>query len=84
MLGDGYAAVEQWLERRGQEPDGVWLETIGSCKQEAFSHRAIYLEELKKTPGIHVPELLDMIQTEFPENLVLLQENGLQDMWSYF
>nr|ACA34360.1 acetolactate synthase large subunit [Paenibacillus polymyxa] len=84
VLGDGYAAVEQWLERRGQEPDGVWLETIRSCKQEAFSHRAIYLEELKKTPGIHVPELLDMIQTEFPENLVLLQENGLQDMWSYF
>ncbi|MCC3380884.1 thiamine pyrophosphate-binding protein [Paenibacillus farraposensis] len=84
VLGDGYAAVEQWLERRGQEPDGVWLETIRSCKEKAFSQRAVYLEKLKKAPGIHVPELLEMIQTELPENLVLLQENGLQDMWSYF
>ncbi|MEB4784549.1 thiamine pyrophosphate-binding protein [Paenibacillus jamilae] len=84
VLGDGYAAVEQWLERRGQEPDGAWLETIRGCKQKAFSERTNYLEELKKAPGIHVPELLDMIQTEFPEDLVLLQENGLQDMWSYF
>lgn len=84
VLGDGYAAVEQWLERRGQKPDGVWLETIRSCKEKAFSQRAVYLEKLKKAPGIHVPELLEMIQTELPENLVLLQENGLQDMWSYF
>ncbi len=84
VLGDGYAALEQWVQRYGHKPDGAWLETIRRCKQKAFSNRAIYLEELKKAPGIHVPELLEIIQTDFPEKMVLVQENGLQDMWSYF
>nr|ACZ01946.1 acetolactate synthase large subunit [Paenibacillus polymyxa SC2] len=84
VLGDGYAAVEQWLERRGQEHDGVWFEMIRSCKQEGFSHRAIYLEEPKKSPGMPVPVLQAKIQTEYPENPVLLQETGRQEMRCYF
>ncbi|MCZ8520304.1 MULTISPECIES: thiamine pyrophosphate-binding protein [Paenibacillus] len=84
VLGDGYQAVEHWLGQIEPAPGGAWLETIRSRKEKAFLHRSEAMAELRNSPGVHIPELLERLQAEAPEDLVLVQENGLQDMWSYF
>lgn len=83
VLGDGYASVTYWMSQ-DRQPDEEWLAHIASCKQEAFQSMEARLERLKGAPSIHVAEVLRAIQTEFPDNCIVVQENGLQDMWSYF
>ncbi|MFB6362848.1 thiamine pyrophosphate-binding protein [Paenibacillus elgii] len=83
ILGDGYASVTYWMSQ-DRPPDEEWLAHIASCKQEAFRSMEAHLERLKGAPSIHVAEVLRAIQTEFPDNCIVVQENGLQDMWSYF
>ena len=34
-------------------------------------------------PGLHVVEVLAALDAELGADRVLVQENGLQDMWSY-
>ncbi|SCW30149.1 acetolactate synthase-1/2/3 large subunit [Paenibacillus tianmuensis] len=84
VLGDGYSAVGHWLSHIHRQPDQAWLNRIAGCKQEAFRKKEEYMDLVKKRAAIHVSEVLDVLQTAFPEDCILVQENGLQDMWSYF
>ncbi|NEN87376.1 thiamine pyrophosphate-binding protein [Paenibacillus elgii] len=84
VLGDGYLAAEHWLSRSLRQPDRDWLARIASCKEEAFRSKEAYIRQVGTMPHIHVSEVLDAMQAEFPDDCILVQENGLQDMWSYF
>lgn len=84
IMGDGYSTLSSWLTSSNQVNPTNWLVQINNCKQQAFANRLEYMEKLKAVPDIHVSELLSIIQKEFPTNITMVQENGLQDMWSYF
>ncbi|MEK3789855.1 thiamine pyrophosphate-binding protein [Paenibacillus sp. FSL K6-1230] len=84
LLGDGDAAVQAWLSLLAQQADSSWLELISHCKREAFRNREACLHEIKGFPSVHVSEVLDTLQSQLTEPCILVQENGLQDMWSYF
>ncbi|CAJ1314005.1 hypothetical protein AASFL403_02290 [Paenibacillus nuruki] len=84
IMGDGYSTLSSWLISSTEVNPVNWLAEINNCKQKAFAHRIEYMEKLQTVPDIHVSELLSIIQEEFPSNITMVQENGLQDMWSYF
>ncbi|WP_017813490.1 thiamine pyrophosphate-binding protein [Paenibacillus shenyangensis] len=84
LLGDGYAVLDHWLEQPLRPADSDWVQRIADCKAAAVERREAAMIEIAAEPGLHVPELLKMINNECGEELVLVQENGLQDMWSYF
>ncbi|KOG51529.1 acetolactate synthase large subunit [Streptomyces griseoflavus] len=90
VLGDARHAVRGWTraldeDRKGEHADvtGVWANKI------AFARKAMSLDveaELARAaalPGIRVAELLAALDATAGEAHVLVQENGLQDMWSY-
>ncbi|WP_046213431.1 thiamine pyrophosphate-binding protein [Paenibacillus wulumuqiensis] len=84
LLGDGYAVLDHWLEQTLRPADSGWVERIADCKAAAVQRRNASMTEIASEPGLHVPELLELIRSQCAEDLVLVQENGLQDMWSYF
>ncbi|ANF97989.1 thiamine pyrophosphate-binding protein [Paenibacillus bovis] len=84
LLGDGYAVLDHWLEQPLRPADSDWVQRIADCKEAAVERRKAAMAEIAAEPGLHVPELLEMIASQCGEDLVLVQENGLQDMWSYF
>lgn len=86
-VGDVGAIVDTWsrsLTDRGRKRDSAWSHRIDRVKK-------ILLEEPSNKPGTTagdrpplVTELLTEVERTVPASRVLVQENGLQDMWSYF
>ena len=50
---------------------------------ELLAGRDEELRGLRATPELHVAEVLAALAEVVPDNRILVQENGLQDMWSY-
>ncbi|WP_409493145.1 thiamine pyrophosphate-binding protein [Amycolatopsis sp. cmx-11-12] len=86
VVGDAAATLRGWLGRlsEGRVPHRGWLDEIRVCRETLHRDRRETLERLGKSEDIHVAEVLAAIEVVVPPDRILVQENGLQDMWSYY
>jgi acetolactate synthase-1/2/3 large subunit len=87
LWGDCNAAVQYWASELNKKPEtyrGDWVQRIGRLKQQALQQRDEFLRQAKFSRTIHVAEVLAGIEKTMPSDGILVQENGLLDMWSYF
>ncbi|PTM58837.1 acetolactate synthase-1/2/3 large subunit [Desmospora activa DSM 45169] len=87
MLGDGGLVVEGWLKEIKEEPlvqNQEWIKNIQVYRRELFQKANEHLKNARTDPFIHVAEILDVVDRIVTKDRILVQENGLQDMWSYF
>ncbi|WP_169713525.1 thiamine pyrophosphate-binding protein [Paludifilum halophilum] len=87
MLGDGGLVVERWLKEFEKEPlvpNKKWVQHIQVHREQLFQRAKKCLEDARTDPSIHVVEVLDAMNQLVAKDRILVQENGLQDMWSYF
>ncbi|MBP2326037.1 acetolactate synthase-1/2/3 large subunit [Kibdelosporangium banguiense] len=77
VVGDVAAVVAHWSSMMDtHEPDPGWLMRIAET-------RAAIVAEAKTETSV-IAGLLTTLGDVLPEDRILVQENGLQDMWSYF
>jgi acetolactate synthase-1/2/3 large subunit len=81
VLADARAVLSAW--RGCRVPDPSWVATVHSVHNALLSARDASLRELRDSPDLHVAEVLAALGEVLPPDLILVQENGLQDMWSY-
>ncbi|MGW1680396.1 thiamine pyrophosphate-binding protein [Saccharopolyspora sp. NPDC002376] len=87
LVGDAAGTVEQWLAGELGTPEirEEWTElVIGTREQLLTDHRAVLDRLAGSDERLRIPEVLAAVQRAVPEPRILVQENGLQDMWSYF
>ncbi|RAG86004.1 thiamine pyrophosphate-binding protein [Streptacidiphilus pinicola] len=89
LLGEGAAVVAHWLRELGPHPteaeaDATWPDTVTECRAAAHAAVAARLAEMAAGDTLHVAEVLAALDRLAPADRILVQENGLQDMWSYF
>ncbi|MQY11301.1 Acetolactate synthase large subunit [Streptomyces sp. RB5] len=66
-----------------RDADPGWSESVTAVHDQVLGDHEDTLRELAARPALHIPEVLAALRDVLPEDLVLVQENGLQDMWSY-
>ena len=81
VLADARAVLSAW--RNCRTPDPEWVATVHSVHEELLAERDTSLRELRNSPDLHVAEVLAALDEVVPSDRILVQENGLQDMWSY-
>ncbi|MFF2548116.1 thiamine pyrophosphate-binding protein [Kitasatospora sp. NPDC058063] len=90
VIGDARHAVLGWS--RALDEDGragrtdaarAWTDRIASTRAALASEVEAELVRAAALPGIRVAELLAALDATARGPRVLVQENGLQDMWSY-
>lgn len=87
VLGDGAAALEQWLRRidgSSATASKTWSRSISKSRASVVEQVREHRNELRSRNCIYVAEVLEALERLIPTNRILVQENGLQDMWSYF
>ncbi|MEU0571496.1 thiamine pyrophosphate-dependent enzyme, partial [Nonomuraea sp. NPDC005983] len=87
VVGDAGAAVRAWLSdlpADGQGADPEWTATARTGRREAADRVAAERDRVRELPGIHLADLLRVMDEVLPDKRILVQENGLQDMWTYF
>ncbi|MEU0167326.1 thiamine pyrophosphate-binding protein [Streptomyces iakyrus] len=78
------ATVRSWLARLPAEPaDQEWTATVRSVHTELHTAHQELLDGLARSEDLHIAEVLRALDAELPADRILVQENGLQDMWSY-
>ncbi|MEW1700443.1 thiamine pyrophosphate-binding protein [Streptomyces sp. NPDC093249] len=90
VLGDARHAVLGWsqaLDEDGRAGHGdapeVWADRIAAAREAMSLQAEAELARAAALPGIRIAELLAALDATAAEPGVLVQENGLQDMWSY-
>ncbi|RLV04593.1 acetolactate synthase large subunit [Streptomyces griseocarneus] len=90
VLGDARHAVLGWaraLDEDGRagraDTTGAWVNGIAVARKAMSLEAEEELARAATLPGIRVAELLAALDATASEPRVLVQENGLQDMWSY-
>ncbi|MFD7583061.1 thiamine pyrophosphate-binding protein [Kitasatospora sp. NPDC059817] len=90
VLGDARHAVLGWsraLEEGGEaeraDATEVWANRIADARKAMSLEVEAELVRAATLPGIRIAELLAALDATAGEPRVLVQENGLQDMWSY-
>ncbi|MEU7163883.1 thiamine pyrophosphate-binding protein [Streptomyces morookaense] len=90
VLGDARHAVLGWA--RALDEDGksghadateAWTNDIAAARKAMSLAVEAELARAAALPGIRIAELLAALDATAGEPRVLVQENGLQDMWSY-
>ncbi|MBP2330652.1 acetolactate synthase-1/2/3 large subunit [Kibdelosporangium banguiense] len=85
VVGDGTATLAAWAQQLAEHsPSESWQATIARCRDTATATTASELARMRAEDQVHVAEVLAAIDATTPADRVLVQENGLQDMWSYF
>ncbi|GAA4621117.1 thiamine pyrophosphate-binding protein [Saccharopolyspora hordei] len=87
LTGDAAATVEHWLagDLGTAASRAEWAGLVTSTRQRVLAdHRAELARLAGSDEPLRVPEVLAAVQRTVPADRVLVQENGLQDMWSYF
>jgi len=62
----------------------AWSDQIRRSKAVAIQTRAAALEEAKLAGDFSLLTLMEQLEAALPRDSILVQENGLLDMWSYF
>ncbi|MFI1652581.1 thiamine pyrophosphate-binding protein [Streptomyces avidinii] len=92
VLGDVERTVAAWTGLlAGHAPATAWTERVHEVR-EAHAVRAaeraadadVAAAAAGPGAGIPVARVLSALDSAVPETRILVQENGLQDMWSYF
>ncbi|RSM50768.1 thiamine pyrophosphate-binding protein [Amycolatopsis balhimycina DSM 5908] len=87
VLGDARHAVLGWsralAEDRNAEATTAWANEIALARKAMAVEVEAELARAAALPGIRIAELLAALDATGGERRVLVQENGLQDMWSY-
>ena len=63
---------------------GGWRAAIAGCRRQVHEQARATLAQQAGSARIHVAEVLAALDVAAPPDRILVQENGLQDMWSYF
>ena len=87
LCGDCVATSRYFADElsRGREPGGTeWTQRIGRLKREARRLRDDFIAEAGPSSRVRVADVLAGIESTMPSDGILVQENGLLDMWSYF
>lgn len=88
VLGDAGRIVDGWAGLLvGHRPADGWPARVRTVRAALAQRAADRAEEaMKRVPDGAVPvsQLLTALDRAVPADRVLVQENGLQDMWSYF
>ena len=88
LWGDCREAARYWAAEfekgkvRGRNAE--WVERVARLKQNSYDQKAERLRQLTAGRAVHVADILAAIEQTLPSDGVLVQENGLVDMWSYF
>lgn len=84
VAGEGAAVVRGWLPAlRSRRVDPGWLAMIAGVQRDMRERSAAALRHMSVGDRLHVCEVLAALDEALPGDRVLVQENGLQDMWSY-
>ncbi|MEU3506200.1 thiamine pyrophosphate-dependent enzyme, partial [Streptomyces hundungensis] len=90
VLGDARHAVLGWTraleeDREAEHTDAAeeWTNRVTAVREAMARDVEDELLRAAALPGIRIPELLAALDATAGEPHVLVQENGLQDMWSY-
>ncbi|MEU4887759.1 MULTISPECIES: thiamine pyrophosphate-binding protein [Streptomyces] len=85
ILADASALLAGELPGPTPRPPGAdaWVRRVTAVHQRLHAEHRERLDELATGPRLRIPELLAALTDVLPDDLVLVQENGLQDMWSY-
>lgn len=84
VLADGRAVLEAWLAAgswQGRDPG--WPARVAEVHETLLADHREHLRALHASPRLHIAEVLEALDAVLPPDRVLVQENGLQDMWSY-
>jgi acetolactate synthase-1/2/3 large subunit len=89
VLADAGTLLDAWLAR-APAPDPAspagrpqWAARVAAVHQKLRTTHREMLQRLRDDPGLHIVEVLDALTAVLPGDQILVQENGLQDMWSY-
>ncbi|WP_033293084.1 thiamine pyrophosphate-binding protein [Amycolatopsis jejuensis] len=77
VIGDVGQVAEDWLNAVSEAPDPEWQRRIAETRD------AIFTDAKTTAENSTIARLLQTMDTVLPEDRILVQENGLQDMWSY-
>ncbi|CAM5417078.1 thiamine pyrophosphate-binding protein [Streptomyces rimosus subsp. rimosus ATCC 10970] len=90
VLGDARHAVLGWTRALDEDREAghadateVWADKISFARKAMSLDVEAELARAAALPGVRIPELLAALDATAGEHHVLVQENGLQDMWSY-
>ncbi|MEU6058230.1 thiamine pyrophosphate-binding protein [Streptomyces sp. NPDC047097] len=86
VLGDARHAVLGWsraLEEGGGDAAEGWVKRVADAREAMSREVEGELARAAALPEIRIAELLAALDATAAEPRVLVQENGLQDMWSY-
>ncbi|MER5890190.1 thiamine pyrophosphate-binding protein [Streptomyces sp. NPDC001941] len=90
VLGDARHAVVGWaraLDEDGgpsrADATGAWANDVAAARKAMALDAEAELARAAALPEIRIAELLAALDATSQEPRVLVQENGLQDMWSY-
>lgn len=88
VLADVAATVDGWLDRAAAEPpspDPAWRGRIEAARARAVTEAAKWGAATPDAgSGVPVARVLAALDRALPPDRILVHENGLQDMWSYF
>lgn len=83
VLADAGAVLHAWRSLPGGSRNADWAATVHSVHAELHAAHEEQLRTLRRSPQLHIAEVLDALDAVLPPDRILVQENGLQDMWSY-
>jgi acetolactate synthase-1/2/3 large subunit len=81
VLGDAREVLQSW--RGGKPQSSEWAAKVRAVHAELLAAHQESLRALRDSPELHIAEVLDALDTVLPPDRILVQENGLADMWSY-
>src|SRR5690606_11639845 len=84
VVADAAAALTDWLRQELPAPLPQWTDLVARCRAETVAAAHTRAKELRADDRVRVVEVLDALDRTVPRDRVLVQENGLADMWSYF
>ncbi|MGW6455334.1 thiamine pyrophosphate-binding protein [Streptomyces sp. NPDC055078] len=94
VIGDAVGTITAWSELLpgtpasespppGAPSAGSWRAVVAGARAAMAAASAAELARMASTDRLHVAEVLAELNSVLPPDHVLVQENGLQDMWSY-
>ena len=87
LWGDCTAASQYWigaLDKGRKMTRSDWVRRIVGAKQTALRQRDEFFSGKKACGTVRVADVLASLERTMPHDGILVQENGLLDMWSYF
>lgn len=84
VVGDAATVLAGWVAGGGASPDPSWGERVAEARRHAMAAARAHAGRLRSQDRISVLDVLEAIDSTVPRDRILVQENGLADMWSYF